>query len=223
MRIMELFMRQGQEVRNSTQPRSILELCAFLSCRPSEQLRLDALAERVSKLEAMLKNGVPVAAAPKSAPAGDLPPFDLPEPPPADMDMPVPDTKPAPAAKKPAGDAAPKAHIEGEEEWKKAKEAVLADAPSLGMPLTKAQFAGMEGDVAVIEFSKNDNMVRRMLDREEKKKLLADKLSAVFGRPIQVIIREQTVKKQSADPAELTKTIRDAREIFGRENVDFLD
>ncbi|MBQ3223713.1 MAG: DNA polymerase III subunit gamma/tau [Clostridia bacterium] len=221
IRMMEAFMECESDMKWSSQPRTALELCAFLCCRPAEKLRLDALAERVSKLEQALAKGVRIAA----ALAGDLPeppPFDMPgdmDAPPFDMDAPQAAPKKAAAEKKPK-----KAAIEGADKWEGVAAAIGAANAALKGPLSKVMFAGREGSTVILELAKNDNMFLKMLDNDKKKSMIAEKLSEAFGEPLGVAFRiaGSAGKPKGADP-ERTETIQQARDIFGRENVDFLD
>ena len=229
IRMMESFMQCESDMKWSSQPRTALELCAFLCCRPAEKLRLDTLAERVTKLEKALANGVRIAA----APASDLPeppPFDMPndtDAPPFDMDAPAQtESAPKSAPKKPAAEkAAPKkAAAEGQDKWEAAVAAISSANRALQMPLSKAIYTGIESGVAILEFAKNDNMFLKILDKDDKKKVIGEKLSELFGQSLSVAMRLQGAagKPKGADP-ERTETIQHARDVFGRENVDFLD
>ena len=219
-------MECESDMKWSSQPRTALELCAFLCCRPAEKLRLDALAERVSKLEQALAKGVRIAA----APAGDLPeppPFDMPgdmDAPPFDMDAPEAAPKKAAVEKKPAAEKPKKAAIEGADKWEGVAAAIGAANAALMGPLSKVLFAGREGGTVILELAKNDNMFLKVLDNDKKKSMIAEKLSEAFGEPLGVAFRiaGSAGKPKGADP-ERTETIQQARDIFGRENVDFLD
>ncbi|MDO4740853.1 MAG: DNA polymerase III subunit gamma/tau [Eubacteriales bacterium] len=230
IRMMEAFMDCESDMKWSSQPRAALELCAFLCCRPAQKVQLDALSERVAKLEKALANGVRIAPAASPAPQEDLPeppPFDLPgdlDAPPFAMDEPAPKPAPKPAAAPKAAAKAPvkKAAAEGAEKWTAAAEKLSAANPALRMPLSKAIFAGREEGAAVLEFAKNDRMFMSLLDKDERKKLIAQELSAAFGEPLQVVLRLAGEKNKASDP-ERMETIQHARDVFGRENVDFLD
>jgi len=226
IRMMEGFMQCESDMKWSSQPRTALELCAFLCCRPAEKLRLDSLAERVAKLEKALAGGVRIAA----APASDLPeppPFDMPgdmDAPPFETDEPMPaEKKPVPQQKSPA--AKPKkAAAEGADKWEGVVSAISGANAALRMPLSKAVFAGRDGGTVFLEFAKNDRMFMSILDKDEKKKIISEKLSEAFGESVNVVLRlaGSAEKPKAADP-ERTDAIQHARDIFGRENVDFLD
>lgn len=226
IRMMESFMQAESDMKWASQPRTALELCAFLCCRPAEKLRLDALAERVAKLEKAVADGVRIAA-PGSVPDPiEPPPFDMPDDmPPFDMpDAPVqsaPAPKTTPAKK---STPAPKSAVPGQEKWSAVLAAVSAQNRAMQAPLSKAVFAGREDSTVILEFGKNDMMFLKILDKDEKKQLIAQKLSEVFGEPLTVALRLQGTAKapKNTDP-ERTDTILQARDIFGRENVDFLD
>jgi len=226
IRMMESFMQCESDMKWSSQPRTALELCAFLCCRPAEKLRLDSLAERVAKLEQALANGVRIAA----APASDLPeppPFDMPgdmDAPPFDPDAPAAPAAKAAPAKKPAAEKPKKASAEGADKWDGVVAAIGSANAALKMPLSKAVFAGRDGSTVILEFAKNDRMFLSILDKDEKKKVIAEKLSEAFGEPLTVALRiAGAAEKPKASDPERTDAIQHARDIFGRENVDFLD
>ena len=189
-----------------------------------EGANLVITGRNVAKLEKALANGVRIAA----APASDLPeppPFDMPgdmDAPPFDMDTPAPAEKHA-AKKAPAEKAAPKkAEAEGQDKWDAAVKA-LTDANKALLPLSKAVYTGIEDGVAILEFAKNDNMYLKMLDKDERKRAIGEKFSELLGQSVTIAMRLQgAAKAKSADP-ERTETIQHARDVFGRENVDFLD
>ena len=214
----------------ASQPRTALELCAFLCCRPEQQLQLNALAERVARLERQVKEGVRVAApAGTSASAADdeTPPFDPDDaPPPFEEAQPAPQAAPA-AKNAPRKKAEPPraAAVEGQEQWSAALAALGQENRGLQMPLTKAVYRGVQDDTLVLEFTKNDAMFLKILDNDAKKAAIAAAASKAFGRELSVVLRPQgapAADSRAADP-ERTPTILQAREVFGRENVDILD
>ncbi len=238
-RMMEGFMECEGDMKWASQPRTALELCAFLCCRPAEKLRLDALAERVAKLERKLENavaeGIKVVAAPANAQSA-APQDDMPEPPPFDMpgdfDAPpfegdavpaVQKPAPKPAVRKAAPQPEPKPAAEGQEEWQKAVAAISATNRALAMPLSKAVYAGRDGSTVILEFARNDNMFLKILDTDAKKTAIAAKLSEILGETVSVAMRAQGAAAKSNASAERTETVQHARDIFGRENVDILD
>jgi len=230
-RMMDAFMRCENDMKWASQPRTALELCAFLCCRPEERLQLTALAERVARLEKQLKNGARLAA-PAPAPEEEAPPFDPDEVPPFDPgEAPAFDPGEAPAAKA----AAPKkekvaparAAVAGQDRWDAALAALGQENRALQMPLTKAVYGGVQEGALVLEFRKNDAMFLKILDNDGKKAAIAAAAGKAFGQELSVILRMQGADgaekpSREGDP-ERTETILHAREIFGRENVDLLD
>lgn len=135
-------------------------------------------------------------------------------------------SKPAAKKGKPAPKPEASALIDGQEEWNAAVSALSVCNPPIP-GLLKAVYAGMDGDVVNLEFSKNDSIVfMKLLESNEgkKKKIIEDKLSELFGKSIKVVLRIQGEgpKPKNADP-ERTDTIEQVRVAFGRENVDFMD
>ena len=226
-RMMDSFMRCEGDMKWASQPRTALELCAFLACRPEQELQLNALAERVARLEQQVKNGLRVAmptSAEAAPPPEDVPPFDL------GPDAPPPAAPEEPAAEKSAPRKKaepPKAAAEGQDKWEAALAALGQENRALQMPLTKAVYRGVEGGALVLEFAKNDAMFLKILDNDAKKGAIAAAAGKAFGQDLAVILRMQgagpgPAADRAADP-ERTQTILHAREIFGRENVDILD
>ena len=232
-RMMDAFMRCENDMKWASQPRAALELCAFLCCRPEEQLQLNALAERVARLEQRLRDGAAAAPARSAAVQEDAPPFDMPSPVPTDAEaLPPMEEAPAPARveqpaapapKKPAP-AHPRAAVEGQEQWSAALAALGKENRGLQMPLTKAVFCGVQGEALILEFAKNDAMFMKILDNDAKRNAIAAAAAKTFGRELTVVLRMQgaPAAERAADP-ERTATIQQAREVFGRENVDLLD
>ncbi len=218
MRMMELFMRVEAEMKDASLPQTRLEMCVFLCCRPSEQLRLDALAERVTKLEKRLEEGVFVKKGSEDVPPPpeEEPPFDMPEefaqPAQTTKDIPVEGTRKQ--QKKQANMPDPV--------WERALNELCSENPSLAAMLPKAVFLGRENGMVTLGFEKKNNMYMRILDTDAKKALIAAKLSAIYGENTTVaVIQSDTAGKP--DPAERTDTIILARDIFGRENVEIME
>lgn len=237
MRMMDGFMRCESDMKWASQPRSALELCAFLCCRPEEKLRLDSLAERVDKLERALREGVAAPRASVSDPVAppdiappETPPFDMDdmgdmgEEPPLEKTAAKPETKPETKPARKASAPSVEKNKQGQEKWDAFLRTLSETNRAVHTPLTKLEYGGIEGATAFIEYTKNSLMYKNILDNDAKKAVLSAGLTEAFSQPLSVVFRlkgAQAAKK--ADDAERTDTIRQARDIFGRENVDFME
>ena len=200
MRAMELFMRVESEMKRVTQPRTMLELAAVRACHPEHEEE-SALEERLARMEALLKNGVPTRA-------------QAPQPPTEKKEAPKPERKavvPSAPAEEPP------------QEYLSAVERIAAENPSIRNMLPKMRFAGYADGALTVEFGREGIIVQRIL--ESKSAILEAAFSDSFGTPVRVIFR--TAGARTAEPPKVTTTakrvIEQSYDVFGRENITLTD
>ena len=201
MRAMELFMRVESEMKYVTQPRTLLELNAVRACHPEHEADA-ADAERISRIEALLKNGVPRAAA--AAPAPEAKPAQAPE----------ARTEPKTAPNVPA-EAPPQAYLD-------AVERIGRENAGAGRMMAKLTFAGLKDGVLTAEYGSREIMACRVLENAEKRALVERILSECFGAPIRFVMRQQGAKSAPVSAA-AKNVIEQSYDVFGRENITLTD
>jgi len=210
-RWMELFMRAEGDMKWMAQPRSALELAAVRCCRPEREQSAEALMERLSRLEAKLSNLSslsPVPPEPTSAPSA-------PPPKPERAPSSAPSSAPAP----PKPERAPKAaEPAGAEVYRSALEAIAKEQPQIYGMLKDASFRGLDGDSVLMELPRARAFYRQILEKDDKKALIDQALSAAFGRPASF----RFVQGGEAPKAD-ARTLEQAYDVFGRDKVSVLD
>ncbi len=199
MRAMELFMRVESEMKYVTQPRTLLELNAVRACHPEHEDSA-AESERISRIEAMLANGVPRAAAPAAQKTTAA-------------------EKPAAAEKKPAPNVPAE---KPPQEYLDAVERIGKENAGAGRMMAKLIFAGLKDGVLTCEYTSREIMACRVLENREKHELVERVLSECFGAPIRFVMRQQGAKS-AAISATAKSVIEQSYDIFGRENITLTD
>ena len=206
-RWMELFMRSEGDMKWMAQPRSALELAAARCCRPEREQGLEALAERVKKLEDRLLNlssipFEPTAPKPAAQPSPQSAPV-----------MPAP-----PAAPKPEK-AAKQTEPAGADKYRAALETIQKEQPPIFGMLKDAAFRGLDGDSVLAELPKARAFYRQILEKDDKKALIDQALSQAFGRTVAL----RFVQGGEAPPKADGRTLQQAYDVFGRDKVSVLD
>lgn len=206
-RWMELFMRAEGDMKWMALPRSALELVAVRCCRPEREQSVEALLERLSKLEAKLSNlsTIPSAAFEPTSAAGAPP--QKPEP--------APSASPAPSKPERAPKAAEPA---GADRYRAALEAIASEQPQIYGMLKDAAFRGLEGDSVLLELPRARAFYRQILEKDDKRALIEQALAAAFGRPAAFrFVQGGEAPKTDA------RTLEQAYDVFGRDKVSVLD
>jgi len=198
-RLMDLFMRAEPDMKWATRPRTVLELAAVRACHPENE-KDASLAERMSRMEAALANGVTVAApAPaKAAPAPEAAPVAKPKPEPV---------KPGPRAQPPR-------------QYLDAIERVSSENPSIRATLPSMVFTSFDGQTVTVEFSRKQMMHMKMLER--KKALFDAALSDAFGQPValKMVIEGDKSAKPQPTSSVARRVIEESYDVFGRDKID---
>lgn len=196
LRAMELFMRVESEMKFSTQARTMLELASVRACHP-EQEEESHLAERVARVEKMLREGNFTA-------------------------KPLPEK---PAAEKPVAGQTPKAKVSAPkakppQEYVSAIERISAENPSIRNMLDKMYFAGIENNVVSVEFPSGAMMVKPLLER--KMAIFEQALSDAFGMPMTMRMSVQG-KAPAKASAQTRSIIEQSYDVFGRDKIELTD
>jgi DNA polymerase-3 subunit gamma/tau len=206
-RWMELFMRSEGDMKWMAQPRSALELAAVRCCRPQREQGLEALAERIGRLEDKLSNLSAIPFEPTASKPAAPPP--------------KPGNAPAaapPATPKPEKTMKAAAELPGAEKYRTALEAIQKELPAVFGMLKDASFRGLDGDSVLAELPKARAFYRQILEKEDKKAPIDQALSASFGRTVSL----RFVQGGEAPKAD-ARTLEQAYDVFGRDKVSVLD
>ncbi len=202
-RVLTVLDDAALEMRGASDVRLVLEIaCTRLAC-PEADLTIEALAERVARLEAMVANGaVPasVAAAQAAAPAASVPAAAQ-QPTlisgaraaaPAASAAPAPATAPAPkpqsnnAAQVAAAGAAETPAVEDagelQRKWAEVVERVKARQASYAGLLLNARATADDGSKLTVSFPAGSTFAIKMLGRADTQSVVLPTVCAVFGR-----------------------------------------
>lgn len=203
MRLMELFIRAESDMKWASSARVVLELCAVRGCHPEREVEVEALLDRIQSLELKLKGGFVAPAQEAEKP----------------QEKPAPVERPNPKVQE---NVPPAASGSDAELYKQAVRAVRKADIANYSPLSKAKFAGVEGDVVHLVFPKEGAIYIKMLERENARASVEGQLSAAFGRPMRMKLSAEAApqKAQSTGARENLSNIYD---VFGRDKVEVID
>jgi DNA polymerase-3 subunit gamma/tau len=188
-RLLDELGRLSAELRWAPDARLALEVAFARIARPSSDLNLESLAERVAALEAGEAASAPAplpapraqAAPAKSAPSEPAPPEPVPpEPVP-------PESAPAPA---PPRAVAPSAYDVAElrRRWRDVLRAVKEVKPATSKLFLETE-ADIDGDVVVVEFATERKVIAKMADEGEVKALVREAIERVLGWHVAVRVQ----------------------------------
>ncbi len=193
-RVLTVLDDAALEMRGASDVRLVLEIACTRLARPEADLTIEALAERVARLEAMVANAaVPagVAAAQAAAPAAPAP-----QPAPAPTSQPVAAPAPATApASKPQSNNAVQVAAAGAAEtpavedagelqrkWAEVVERVKARQASYAGLLLNARATADDGSKLTVSFPAGSTFAIKMLGRADTQSVVLPTVCAVFGR-----------------------------------------
>ncbi len=209
--LLDQFLGVESDMKWTSRPRVALEVAAVRACLPEKEPRWDALAARLELLEKRMADGAAFgpamqAAAPQaSAQAPDGPARAA--------------AKPARAPEKKAPGPQPERPTDGAQIWERALQEIRKDI-KLFAPLHYGRFAGIDGDVAHIEFPKGSEVYRNMLLAAGRAQRVEEALSQAAGRPVKADFVMEAEKKKASGAQQALSAVFDA---FGRENVQVVD
>lgn len=207
LRLMEIFMAVEAEMRFASSPRIALEAAALKACIKTKENDTAALTERIAELEAALQQLTEQIASGAVA---------------------VQAKEPAPKAEKtkasaPKAPAAPKPVVTGGAQavWDQTLTYLKKSDPGLFSPLKAGRFLGCEGNVYRLGFQPENDIFCQMLNRPNKKEMIAAALSQISGQQsaFEAVVEQTGV---SQDEMSLERNIMDAlTETFGSDKVSF--
>lgn len=172
-RVLTVLDDAALEMRGASDVRLVLEIACTRLARPEADLTIEALAERVARLEAMIANGaVPasVAAAQAAAPAAST----------------VSVSKPNNAAQVAAAGAAETPAVEDagelQRKWAEVVERVKARQASYAGLLLNARATADDGSKLTVSFPAGSTFAIKMLGRADTQSVVLPTVCAVFGR-----------------------------------------
>ena len=167
LRAMELLSSMEGNLRLSAQPRVLLELAVVKICMPQTQSSIEALVERVEKLELALKNGMVISAQSNAAPKSENKP--------RQSKTDAPEQKPAPKANASLGNI-----------WKEVLSILKKDRIRLFVSLNRGGFWGFNGDIAVVAFPKELAIHMAPCQKDENKEAIEAAFSQAAGKTVLV-------------------------------------
>ena len=102
---------------------------------------------------------------------------------------------------------------------------MLKSDPGLGMSLKKGKFAGLDGDMLIIEFPADGSEIFvQKLNKPDKREAVEKCMSEAFGQPLHVQIGSRAEsKKPSAPSADGKKKLDQVYEAFPRDKIEIID
>ncbi|MCL1795811.1 MAG: DNA polymerase III subunit gamma/tau [Clostridia bacterium] len=202
--LLELFIASEADMKWSSQPRVALEITSARACLPDDSANWVALMQRVELLERKAETAVPVPA------QKAIPPAPLQE-----AAQPVPVRAAAPAAS-----PSPSPPQDDKALWEAVTKLVQQDA-ALYASFAQGEFGGINGDSALLLFSRDKEIFRNVLLKNERQQRVEAMLSEAAGRPLKLLLQLRNEKKE--DMRLKTDVMESIFDVFGRENVQVVD
>ena len=215
MRAIEILCAAEAEMRWSTQPRVSLEMALVRICRPEQEVTLDALLDRVAKLEQQLEGGVVVKQT-------------------------SPSRKGARAASKSQavdggstvgkeggdngsndGGGAADAHV-----WEEVLGIIKKERIALYGFLKDCGFALDEKGMAVLSFPADQQFFMESMDREGNRNFVEKAIEKVVGKQVKVrcvLADQKTARSEPEGKSQNEEIIEKAIDIFGEDFVEIVD
>jgi DNA polymerase-3 subunit gamma/tau len=225
IRLLELIAAAQENLRNGGESRTQLELALVKAASPQGDASTRALLARIDRLEAGL--GAAPAADPPTAPA---PPVVATEAPPPDGPAPDPALAAGAAVSDARQPSSPPPSPPLSDLWPAVVDAVR---PVNGMVAAIAEAARpveLEGDELVVAFPPDAAFFKRKVESEDHRRVVADAVAAVAGRPLRVRYELREVPTgpggagaPAVDPDELIRRVVaefDAEEIPADKEAD---
>jgi len=230
MRIMDLFIAAESDMRWASLPRTVLELCAARACQPEGELGMEALAERVGRLESGMPIGRATDEAPthtETPPQAQLPVVRLePEASVADDAISsVSAQSPEESALRDAPVAAP-ARDDALGVYEQGLALLRKQAMSAYVQLARGVFKAIEGDVLDIQFEKSAAIYKQSLEQPAALAAIGTAMAEAFGRRLSIrlsIAGEAPSEKPAKPSMDERRTLGEIYDFFSRENVEIVD
>ena len=207
IRAIEILCALEADMKWSTQPRVLLEMALVRICRPEQEETLDALMDRMEKLEQQISEGMVIQKV--SSPADDLTE--------SDVITPSADIHEAPLGKQPAIDIkdddvktkkktkSHKEEIDDGKLWAKVLKTVKKERIAIYGLLVNCTFKTQGDGKAVLYFPVDEQFAMETIDREENRSFIEEILEKLLGR--QVKLRCRMLDETKVDDERLDENI----------------
>lgn len=214
MRAIDILCAAESEMRWSSQPRVSLEMALVKICRPEQEVTLDALLDRVAKLERQLEGGVVVKQASPSKKSVRA------------------------ASKSQAVDEGSIAGQEGEDSggndgggaaayiWEEVLGIIKKERIALYGFLKDCGFALDEKGVAVLSFPADQQFFMESINREENRNFVEKAIERVTGKQAKVrciLADQKAAGNELEERSQNEDIIEKAIDIFGKDFVEIVD
>jgi DNA polymerase-3 subunit gamma/tau len=232
IRAIEILCALEADMKWSTQPRVLLEMALVRICRPEQEETLDALMDRMEKLEQQISEGMVIQKV--SSPADDLTE--------SDVITPSADIHEAPLGKQPAIDIkdddvktkkktkSHKEEIDDGKLWVKVLKTVKKERIAIYGLLVNCTFKTQGDGKAVLYFPVDEQFAMETIDREENRSFIEEILEKLLGRQVKLRCRmldETKVDDERLDEnivqSDSDEIIEKAIDLFGRDFVEVVD
>jgi DNA polymerase-3 subunit gamma/tau len=232
IRAIEILCALEADMKWSTQPRVLLEMALVRICRPEQEETLDALMDRMEKLEQQISEGMVIQKV--SSPADDLTE--------SDVITPSADIHEAPLGKQPAIDIkdddvktkkktkSHKEEIDDGKLWAKVLKTVKKERIAIYGLLVNCTFKTQGDGKAVLYFPVDEQFAMETIDREENRSFIEEILEKLLGRQVKLRCRmldETKVDDERLDEnivqSDSDEIIEKAIDLFGRDFVEVVD
>ncbi|MBM7582773.1 DNA polymerase-3 subunit gamma/tau [Caldicoprobacter guelmensis] len=213
-RAIDILCSAESEMRWSSQPRVSLEMALVKICRPEQEVTLDALLDRVAKLEQQIAGGVEFKQTSLHSKKGALT---------ADKSQAAEEKKVVEKKeidKGDDGDESATAHI-----WEKALEIIKKERIALYGFLKDCRFVLDGKDKALLSFSADQQFFMESINREENRSFIEKVIEMVIGRQVKVrcVLADQKVSDEVGKKSRNDDIIEKAIDIFGEDFVEIVD
>ena len=232
IRAIEILCALEADMKWSTQPRVLLEMALVRICRPEQEETLDALMDRMEKLEQQISEGMVIQKV--SSPADDLTE--------SDVITPSADIHEAPLGKQPAIDIkdddvktkkktkSHKEEIDDGKLWAKVLKTVKKERIAIYGLLVNCTFKTQGDGKAVLYFPVDEQFAMETIDREENRSFIEEILEKLLGRQVKLRCRMLDETKVDDDrldenivQSDSDEIIEKAIDLFGRDFVEVVD
>ncbi len=205
--MLDLFLASETDMKWSGQPRIALEVAAVRSCLPEKAVQLENLATRLDLVEKKFENGNMIPAPAQAVKA----------------QKPEKAHAIAVESEKPSGSTPTPAIGVPSDFWDQAMKLIRKNIPPLYAALSQGKYAGIEGDVISITFSKDGGIFKDMLKRPDRQSQLEAVFSEVVGRRMTFQVDVETGATKNQDIRIKENVLQGVFDMFGREHVEVVD
>ncbi len=220
-RMLDLFVQAEADIKWASSARTVLELCIVKSCKPPQEQSVEALLERLERLENSVRQGVVTVAQGVEPPSLKQEKSISPEPPAQNRQRPQEADSHTP---QPISQAAPTSQEE-RQIYDNTLKLIRKEAIAQYSPLSKAHFVGLQGDQLLLSFPAQGEIYIRMLEREATRVCVEKYFSEAFGKTIQIKMEVEGSKANTSpqDEKQNKELVNQVFDVFGRDKVEVID